>query len=152
MSSEKRSPESLYSCVFRRHLLAGRVSVVTGAGSGIGRCVAHELTSLGATVARVGRNRQRLESVATKLKVSVGRPSIHICDVRDQEPSLVPLQRLGTVSEVSSAIVFLLSNAAAFITGTTLRVDGGVPIVRPNWPDRSGRVAPRYFGFDDAPS
>jgi hypothetical protein len=36
-----------------------------------------------------------------------------------------PPARLGTESEVSSAIVFLLSPAAAYITGVTLPVDGG---------------------------
>jgi citronellol/citronellal dehydrogenase len=39
----------------------------------------------------------------------------------------VPLGRLGTESEVSAAIVFLLSEAASFISGATLRVDGAVP-------------------------
>ena len=38
-----------------------------------------------------------------------------------------PLQRLGTEAEVSAAIVFLLSPAAAFISGETLRVDGAAP-------------------------
>lgn len=58
-------------------------------------------------------------------------------------PSLVPLQRLGTVSEVSAAIVFLLSDAAAFITGTTLRVDGGVPNVRRiGRPEQAGSLRP----------
>jgi citronellol/citronellal dehydrogenase len=37
----------------------------------------------------------------------------------------VPAARLGTESEVSAAIVFLLSPAAAYITGETLRIDGG---------------------------
>jgi citronellol/citronellal dehydrogenase len=36
-----------------------------------------------------------------------------------------PPARLGTESEVSAGIVFLLSPAAAYITGETLRVDGG---------------------------
>ncbi|MFR9800866.1 SDR family oxidoreductase [Pseudonocardia sp. RS010] len=44
-----------------------------------------------------------------------------------------PLGRFGTESEVSAAIVFLLSPAAAFLTGTCLRVDGGVPNLRPGW-------------------
>jgi NAD(P)-dependent dehydrogenase (short-subunit alcohol dehydrogenase family) len=39
--------------------------------------------------------------------------------------SSVPAGRLGSESEVSSAVVFLLSPAAAYITGATLRVDGG---------------------------
>ncbi len=36
-----------------------------------------------------------------------------------------PLKRAGTVDEVAAAIVFLASPAAQFITGATLRIDGG---------------------------
>ena len=36
----------------------------------------------------------------------------------------VPLKRFGTEAEVSAAVCFLLSPAAAFISGATLRVDG----------------------------
>ena len=38
----------------------------------------------------------------------------------------VPLKRHGTESEIACAIVFLLSEAAAYITGIALRVDGGL--------------------------
>src|SRR5262245_29570235 len=37
-----------------------------------------------------------------------------------------PLRRLGTVDEIAEAAMFLISPAAAFITGHTLVVDGGV--------------------------
>ncbi|KAK3891451.1 hypothetical protein Pcinc_004654 [Petrolisthes cinctipes] len=37
----------------------------------------------------------------------------------------IPMKRLGSPQEVSSAVCFLLSPAAAFITGETLKVDGG---------------------------
>ena len=37
--------------------------VVTGGGSGIGRCVAHELSALGATLALVGRKLEKLQAV-----------------------------------------------------------------------------------------
>jgi citronellol/citronellal dehydrogenase len=46
----------------------------------------------------------------------------------------VPQGRFGTEAEVSAAIVFLLSPAASFINGTTLRVDGARPQVRLGWP------------------
>lgn len=40
-----------------------------------------------------------------------------------------PLGRIGTPAEVSGAVVFLLSDAASFMTGATLVVDGGLSIV-----------------------
>src|SRR5262249_36019165 len=37
----------------------------------------------------------------------------------------VPLQRIGTPEEVAAAVAWLLSDQSAFITGTTLSIDGG---------------------------
>lgn len=59
----------------------------------------------------------------------------------------VPLGRLGTESEVSAAIVFLLSEAAAFISGATLRVDGAAPNLRAHWPHVKAPAAPAFEGF-----
>ncbi len=63
----------------------------------------------------------------------------------------VPLGRLGTESEVSAAIVFLLSKAASFVTGATLRVDGAVPNNKVGYrlpPNKN--PAPAYNGFHRA--
>ena len=46
----------------------------------------------------------------------------------------VPLGRFGTEAETSAGIVFLLSPAAAFISGSVLRIDGARPQVRMGWP------------------
>ena len=62
--------------------------------------------------------------------------------------SLVPLQRLGTESEVSAAIVFLLSPAAAFVSGACLRVDGAAPNAKRIWPEiGTGGSTPPFDGF-----
>jgi 3-oxoacyl-[acyl-carrier protein] reductase len=44
--------------------------------------------------------------------------------IRDMERS-VPLGRLGTPRDVAHAVLFLASDEAAYITGTTIIVDGG---------------------------
>jgi citronellol/citronellal dehydrogenase len=275
-----------YRSVFRDGLFAGRHVVVTGGGSGIGRCTAHELAALGAAVALVGRRPEKLAAVAAEIVDAGGlRPSTHVCDIRLEEevertvaailaahpridglvnnaggqfsaplkeisqkgwetvvrtnltggflmaracfvrsmekeggaivniiadmwgsmpgmghsgaaragmlnftmtaalewacagvrvnavapgwiassgmttyppemrPRLqgmwrqVPLKRLGTESEVSAAIVFLLSEAAGFISGSCLRVDGAVPNSKPNWPLPDHDRSTPYYGF-----
>ena len=265
---------SAYRSVFQPGLFAGKVVVVTGGGSGIGRCTAHELAALGAAVAIVGRKAEKLAAVRAEIEAAGGVCSTHSCDIRDEEavratvtavlerharidglvnnaggqfPSplasisakgwdavvrnnltggflmarecvtqwmgndaagdcaivniiadiwggmpgmghsgaaragmlnftetaalewapirsnavapgwiassgmdqypptmretirgmkdLVPLRRLGTESEVSAVIVFLLSPAAAFISGACLRIDGAAPNAKRIWPE-----------------
>jgi citronellol/citronellal dehydrogenase len=56
-----------YHSVFRPGLFAGQVVIVTGGGSGLGRCTAHELKSLGARLALIGRTAEKLEKVKEEL-------------------------------------------------------------------------------------
>ena len=44
-----------------------------------------------------------------------------------------PLKRAGTVEEVAASIVFLASPAAQFMTGSTLRLDGGQSLWGRTW-------------------
>ncbi len=274
-----------YRSVFRPGLFAGQTVIVTGGGSGIGRCTAHELANLGAGVALVGRRVEKLEAVQAEITQAGGQASIHACDIRDEpgvkamiadvigrhgkidglvnnaggqypqpvkdislkgweavvrnnltggflvareafnqsmasnggaivniiadiwggmptmahsgaaragmlsftetaacewacagvrvnavapgwiassgfdtySPEMqaelrslktkVPLQRYGTEAEISAAVVFLLCEAAAFITGSCIRVDGGVPNARPTWKLQAHDRSRPFNGF-----
>ena len=275
-----------YRSVFRGGLFAGQHVVVTGGGSGIGRCTAHELAALGAHVALVGRRPEKLAAVAAEIADAGGTaPTTHPCDIRIEEqvqrtveaviathgrvdglvnnaggqfaaplkdmsqkgwetvvrnnltggflmarecflrsmeksggaivhiiadmwmsmPNMghsgaaragmlnftmtaavewayagvrvnavapgwiassglatyppdqrerieglwrhVPLKRLGTEAEVSAAIVFLLSEASSFISGSCLRVDGAAPNARTSWPLPDHNRSQPYWGF-----
>jgi citronellol/citronellal dehydrogenase len=62
-------------------------------------------------------------------------------------PAKVPAGRLGTESEISAAIVFLLSPAAGFISGSCIRIDGAVPNNKRVWDHpRKGATQP-FDGF-----
>jgi citronellol/citronellal dehydrogenase len=272
-----------YRSIFRSGLFAGQAGIVTGAGSGIGRCTAHELAALGAKVALVGRKIEKLERVAREIADAGGEARCHTVDIREEErvaevvraaladfgrldflvnnaggqfaapletisakgwdavvrtnltggflvaretyvqwmkqhggaivnmiadmwhgmpnmghsgaaragmlnftetaalewapvrvtaiapgwiassgldqyppqmrehiralPAKVPLGRLGTESEISAAIVYLLSPAAAFVSGTCLRVDGAAPNVKANYAVTPKGATEAFDGF-----
>ena len=56
-----------YRSVFTPGLFAGRTIVVTGGGSGIGRCTAHEIAALGAHVVIAGRKPEKLATVKAEI-------------------------------------------------------------------------------------
>ena len=281
-----QSALNTYRSVFRPGLFAGQVAIVTGGGSGIGRCTAHELVALGAKVALIGRNIEKLDAVTAEIAQAGGEAEGFVCDIREEDqvkaaiegvierfgridhlvnnaggqfaaplatisqkgwdavvrnnltggflmarecytqwmaahggaivnivadmwngmptmghsgaaragmvnftetaalewsgsnvrvnavapgwiassgmdqypPSMrdtirnmknvCPMGRIGTESEVAAAIVFLLSEGAAFISGATLCVDGAVPTTRPSRPlPKHTTPAPQYDGF-----
>ena len=78
-----------YASIFRPGLFQGQVVIVTGGGSGIGRCAAHELASLGASLALLGRKRDKLEAVAAEIAQDAGTPQERLvdcftCDIREE--------------------------------------------------------------------
>ena len=73
-----------YNSVFRPDLFAGQTIMVTGGGSGIGRCLAHELVSLGANVVILGRNAEKLATVANEIREDGGDAAIQVCDIRNE--------------------------------------------------------------------
>ncbi|PCH84022.1 MAG: 2,4-dienoyl-CoA reductase [Piscirickettsiaceae bacterium] len=74
-----------YQSDLRPNLFKNRNIIVTGAGSGFGRCNAHELASLGANVLMVGRKLDKLEIVKDEINEDGGQCDIATCDIRDEE-------------------------------------------------------------------
>ncbi|KAJ8307023.1 hypothetical protein KUTeg_015107, partial [Tegillarca granosa] len=174
-----------FSSVFRPGLFNGKVAIVTGGATGIGKTITEELIFLGCKVMIASRNEERLQKAAEEMKTMIPSSSSaaidHIqCNIRKEEQvsllvhtgaaragvdnitkslsiewaqdgvrinsvapvetaaanysdpeifnrilPVLPTKRFGTTEEVSAAVCFLLSPAAAFITGETLKVDGG---------------------------
>lgn len=74
-----------YRSVFKENLFAGQNIIVTGGGSGIGRCTAHELAALGARVVLIGRKQEKLDAVAAEIAEDGGQALGFSCDIRDEE-------------------------------------------------------------------
>jgi citronellol/citronellal dehydrogenase len=73
-----------YRSVFAPGLFEGQTVIVTGGGSGIGRCTAHELASLGAHVVITGRKIDKLEKVKAEIAASGGSCEAHVFDIREE--------------------------------------------------------------------
>lgn len=73
-----------FESAFKPGLFVGSTIIVTGGGSGIGRCTAHELASLGAHVVLVGRTRARLQAVQQEITQDGGRADVAACDIRQE--------------------------------------------------------------------
>ncbi|HEY0317659.1 MAG TPA: SDR family oxidoreductase [Solirubrobacterales bacterium] len=78
--------ESSHSQVFRDGLLDRLVCAVSGAGSGLGREIALELTRLGAVVVGCGRRAEPLEETAKLVEPLPGSFEHETLDIREEEP------------------------------------------------------------------
>jgi citronellol/citronellal dehydrogenase len=94
-----------YRSVFAPGLFAGKVVVITGGGSGIGRCIAHEVASLGAHAVLIGRKLEKLHETAGEIVADGGRASFHACDIRDEETVKNTVQAMIAVHGRIDALV-----------------------------------------------
>lgn len=74
-----------YQSIFRSNLFEGQVILITGGGSGIGRCMVHELAALGAHPILIGRKIEKLRRTAEEIEQDAGQADFHVCDVREDE-------------------------------------------------------------------
>ena len=73
-----------YRSVFKPGLFEGQTVIVTGGGSGIGRCTAHEVAALGAHVVITGRKPDKLATVKDEIEASGGSCESHAFDIREE--------------------------------------------------------------------
>ncbi|MGI0108103.1 SDR family oxidoreductase [Salinimicrobium sp. WS361] len=103
--------------MLRDDALKGKVIVVTGGGSGLGKAMTKYFLELGAKVAITSRNLEKLQGTAKELEEQTGGECLPVqCDVRHYEQVENMLQQ--TVEKFGSVDILLNNAAGNFISPT----------------------------------
>ena len=127
----KQAGSAAYKSIFCKNLFAGQVIIVTGGGSGIGRCTAHELASLGAVVALIGRTPDKLTAVAQEIVDDGGIAATYPCDIREEDKVKATV---GRILEAHGRIDGLVNNAGGQFSApiASISLKGWDAVVRTN--------------------
>jgi NAD(P)-dependent dehydrogenase (short-subunit alcohol dehydrogenase family) len=75
-----------------------------------------------------------LQYAKSGIRINAVAPSVidtpALAKIRSDDPKVIaqlqhPIGRIGNANEVASAVLWLCSNAASFVTGQTIMIDGG---------------------------
>jgi len=97
-----------YRSVLHPDIFKNQTIIVTGGGSGIGRCTAHEVASLGANTILIGRNKEKLERVQQEITEDGGLAHYYSFDIRN-EADVIEL--VSTIVKQHGDIYGLVNNA-----------------------------------------
>jgi NAD(P)-dependent dehydrogenase (short-subunit alcohol dehydrogenase family) len=101
--------------------MKGKICVVTGATSGIGKAAATALAGLGATVVLVGRDRGRTEAVAAEIgSAGASPPQTQIADLASMEQVRGLAERLAGLERID----VLINNAGLVLRERRITPDG----------------------------
>src|ERR1700722_2442251 len=120
-----------YRSIFKPDLLKGQTIIVTGGGSGIGRCTAHELAALGTNVAILGRTPEKLAEGKAEIEEDGGRVLTQVCDIRDETMVIAAIDAvLGAFGRIDG----LVNNAGGQYRAPlkTISTKGFEAVVRTN--------------------
>ncbi len=92
---------------------------------GLVKTLARELGPHGILVNVVAPGRIQTERIEELDQVTASRRGVDVSQVRAEGVAAIPAGRLGTPEEFANLLVFLASDAARYISGQAITVDGG---------------------------
>lgn len=103
-------------------MMRGKVAVITGATSGIGRSTAEGLARMGASLVLIGRDKERLASIGERIVDGTGRaPALMRADLS----SLAEVRRLAAeIRDKVPRLDVLINNAGTIVGDRRLTADG----------------------------
>jgi 3-oxoacyl-[acyl-carrier protein] reductase len=93
---------------------------------GFAKTLAAEVAPFGITVNCVAPGRIGTDRVSELDQARAGREGIDVETVQEQSRATIPVGRYGEPEEFAALVAFLAGRRAAYITGSVLRVDGGM--------------------------
>ncbi len=94
--------------------------------AGWAKTLAAEVASDGVLVNCVAPGRIRTNRTATMDRAASEQSGKTIAQIEAERSATVPLQRYGTPEEFGAVVAFLASERASYLTGSVIRVDGGL--------------------------
>jgi 3-oxoacyl-[acyl-carrier protein] reductase len=100
-------------------------NVLRSSVAALAKTLAHEFAEHGIRINQLVPGRIDTLRVRQLDELAARRRSVTVEEQQQRSVAEIPLGRYGTADEFARAAVFLLSDAASYITGATLQVDGG---------------------------